>query len=46
MVDKNLIKMGNKDLKNTCTKFNIPFNIKSYNFRINMITNLLKVISV
>jgi len=46
MTDKNLIKMVNKDLKFTCTKFNIPFNIKSHSFRVNMITNLLKVTSV
>lgn len=46
MTDKNLIKMVNKDLKDTCTKFNIPFNIKSHSFRINMITSLLKVTSV
>lgn len=37
---KNVIKMVNKDLKITCTKFNIPFNIKSHSFRVNMITNL------
>ena len=46
MTDKNLIKMVNKDLKFTCKKFNIPFNIKSHSFRVNMITNLLKVTSV
>jgi len=46
MTDKNLIKIVNKDLKFTCTKFNIPFNIKSHSFRVNMITNLLKVTSV
>ena len=46
ITDKNLIKMVNKDLKFTCTKFNIPFNIKSHSFRVNMITNLLKVTSV
>lgn len=46
MTDKNLIKVVNKDLKFTCTKFNIPFNIKSHSFRVNMITNLLKVTSV
>ena len=43
---KNLIRMVNKDLKVTCDKFKIPFNIKSHSFRINMITNLLKVTSV
>jgi len=46
MTNKNLIKVVNKDLKTTCTKFNIPFNIKSHSFRVNMITNLLKVTSV
>ena len=46
MTNKNLIKIVNKDLKTTCTKFNIPFNIKSHSFRVNMITNLLKVTSV
>ena len=46
MTDKNLIKMVNKELKFTCTKFKIPFNIKSHSFRVNMITNLLKVTSV
>ena len=46
MTNKNLIKVVNKDLKVTCTKFNIPFNIKSHSFRVNMITNLLKVTSV
>ena len=38
--------MVNKDLKTTCNKFNIPYNIKSHSFRVNMITNLLKVTSV
>lgn len=46
MTNKNLIKMVNKDLKTTCTKFDIPFNVKSHSFRVNMITNLLKVTSV
>ena len=46
ITDKNLIKMVNKDLKNTCQKFKIPFNIKSHSFRVNMITSLLKVTSV
>jgi integrase/transposase InsO family protein len=46
ITDKNLIKMVNKDLLDTCKKFNIPFNVKSHSFRINMITNLLKVTSV
>ena len=46
VTDKNLIKMVNKDLKNTCKKYNIPFNIKSHSFRINLITSLLKVTSI
>jgi integrase len=46
ITDKNLIRMVNQDLKETCKKFNIPFNIKSHSFRVNMITNLLKVTSV
>ena len=46
MTNKNLIKLVNKDLKTTCIKFNIPFNIKFHSFRVNMITNLLKLTSV
>lgn len=46
ITDKNLIKMVNQDLKEICKKFDIPFNIKSHSFRVNMITNLLKVTSV
>ena len=46
MTDKNLIKMVNKDLANTFLKYNVPFNIKSHSFRINTITNLLRVTSV
>ena len=46
MTDKNLIKIVNKDLKSTCQKYKIPFNIKSRSFRVKMITNLLKVTSV
>ena len=42
----NLIAMVNKDLKHTCQKYSIPYNIKSHSFRVNMITNLLKVTSV
>ena len=34
------------DLNNTCTICNIPHNIKSYSFRINMISNLLKKTTV
>jgi integrase/recombinase XerD len=46
ITDKNLIKLVNRDLKETCKQFNIPFNVKSHSFRINMVTNLLKVTSV
>lgn len=38
--------MVNKDLKETSQKYSIPFNIKSHSFRVNMITNLLKITSV
>jgi integrase/recombinase XerD len=43
---KYFIKIINKDLKNTCQINQIPYNIKSHSFRINMITNLLKHTSV
>jgi len=43
---KSLITMVNKDLDATCQKYSIPFNIKSHSFRVNLITNLLKVTSV
>lgn len=46
MNDYNLIRMINGDLKNTCDLAQLPFNIKSHSFRINLITNLLKVTSV
>ena len=46
ITDKNLIKMVNKDLKYTSQRYSIPYNIKSHSFRVNMITNLLKVTSV
>ena len=36
----------NNDLKNTCEVNEIPYNIKSHSFRINMISNLLKVTTV
>lgn len=39
---KYLIKMINKDLKHTCEINQVPYNIKSHSFRINMITRLLK----
>ena len=38
--------MINKDLKNTSQKANLPYNIKSHSFRINVISNLLKVTSL
>ena len=44
--NKTFIQVVNQDLKETCQKYNIPFNLKSHSFRINMITNLLKVTSV
>ena len=44
--EKYLIKMINKDLKHTCEISQIPYNIKSHSFRINMITRLLKNTSV
>ena len=34
--------MINKDLKHTCQINQIPYNIKSHSFRINVISNLLK----
>ena len=43
---ENLIKVINRDLKDTLRKYNIPYNIKSHSFRVNIITNLLKVTSV
>ena len=46
MHEKSLIRLVNKDLKNTCDLNNIAYNIKSHSFRINMISNLLQVTSV
>jgi integrase len=40
--DKHLIKTMNQDLKHTCGINQIPYNIKSHSFRINMISQLLK----
>jgi integrase len=40
--EKRLISIINQDLKHTCKVANIPYNIKSHSFRINMISNLLK----
>jgi len=44
--EKYLIKMINNDLKHTCEINQIPYNIKSHSFRINMISRLLKNTSV
>lgn len=44
--EKQMIRSINLDLKNTCERFNIPYNIKSHSFRINMISSLLKITSV
>ena len=38
--------MINKDLKHTCEINEIPYNIKSHSFRINMISQLLQNTSV
>lgn len=43
---KSLIRLINRDLKSTCKLAKLPFNVKSHSFRINLITNLLKVILV
>ena len=44
--EKYLIKMINKDLKHISQINQIPYNIKSHSFRINMISRLLKNTSV
>jgi hypothetical protein len=41
-----LIKTINQDLRRTCEINQIPYNIKSHSFRINMISQLLKNTSV
>lgn len=46
MSGKHFIKLINKDLKNTCEINEIPYNIKSHSFRINMVSKLLKNTSV
>lgn len=43
---KSLIRFLNEDLKRTCELNEIPFNIKSHSFRINMVSSLLKKTSV
>ena len=44
--EKYLINTINRDLKHTCNINQIPYNIKSHSFRINMITRLLQKTSV
>lgn len=46
MHKKSLVRLINSDLRTTCEVGNIPYNIKSHSFRINMISNLLKKTSV
>jgi putative transposase len=46
IADKSLIRFINKDLAYTCEIGNIPYNIKSHSFRINVISSLLRVTSV
>ena len=46
MHQKSLIRLVNADLQHTCRINNIAYNIKSHSFRINMISNLLKLTSV
>ena len=43
---RSLIRMVQRDLKNTCKLAKLSFNIKPRSFRINLITNLLKATSV
>ena len=46
ITESSLIRFVNKDLSHTCKVGNIPYNIKSHSFRINVISSLLKVTSV
>jgi integrase len=46
IADKSLVRFINKDLAYTCKIGNIPYNIKSHSFRINVISSLLRVTSV
>lgn len=46
LANSSLIRMVNTDLKETCQATKITYNVKSHSFRINMITNLLKITSV
>jgi hypothetical protein len=43
---KTLIQVMNRDLKHTCGSCNLPYNIKSHSFRVNVISNLLKITTV
>lgn len=40
---KTLIQFINRDLNHTSELNNLPYNIKSHSFRVNMVSNLLKV---
>jgi transposase InsO family protein/integrase len=44
--EKTLIQVMNRDLKHTCEVCNLPYNIKSHSFRVNVISNLLKITTV
>lgn len=44
--NKSLIRTVNEDLKNTCKLNQMPFNIESHSFCINMLSSLLKHTSV
>jgi integrase len=44
--EKTLIQVMNRDLKYTCRVSNLPYNIKSHSFRVNVISNLLKITTV
>jgi hypothetical protein len=46
IADKSLVRFINKDLAYTCEIGNIPYNMKSHSFRINVISSLLRVTSV
>ena len=46
VAEKHLIRTINNDLKHTCKINQIPYNIKSHSFRINMISKLLQNTSV
>jgi integrase/recombinase XerD len=46
MHKKSLVRLINSNLRATCETGNIPYNIKSHSFRINVISSLLKNTSV